>query len=295
MRTDHRQTRTGTSASRPLGSARPGRLRALGVRSLGVLGLSAVVALTTFGSASASAASPVSRAPKATTYRVNGRSVSMTCRGSGQIPVIFLAGGSDPGSNWDGIIAGLGPHVLTCAFDRPDVYPSQSVSGLLTPKRVSGVLEQTLAKAHLTGKVLLVGHSIGGLEARVFGAEHPNQVAGAVFLDPSEPGFMTDTPSDTAQFLSYDFDPSVSSRQVAAVTRWPDVPITVLSHDPKWAVSTGQLTAAGQRQWTAGQQAYAHLSPQGTARAVPGATHLVYEDKPQVVVAAIKRTLAAAR
>ena len=219
----------------------------------------------------------------------------MTCRGSGPIPVIFLAGGSDPGSNWNGIIKALGPHVLTCAFDRPDVYPSQSVPGLLTPKRVSNALEQTLAKAHLTGKVLLVGHSIGGLEARVFGAEHPNQVAGAVFLDPSEPDFMTDTPSDRAQFLSYDFNPGLSSRQVAAVTQWPDVPITVLSHDPKWAVSTGQFTAAGQRRWAAGQKAYAQMSPQGTERAVPGATHMVYQDKPQVVVAATRQVLAAAR
>lgn len=235
------------------------------------------------------------KAPKATSYRANGRSVHMTCQGSGHIPVIFLAGGSDPGTNWDRIIAGLGPHVLTCAFDRPDVYPSQSVPGLLTPERVSDTLERTLAQAHLTGKVLLVGHSIGGLEARVFGAEHPDQVAGAVFLDPSEPDFITDTSSDTAEFLSYDFDPGVTSRQVAAVTRWPDVPITVLSHDPKWAVSTGQLTGAGQRQWAAGQEAYAKMSPHGTARAVSGATHLVYEDKPQVVVAAINKTLAAAR
>jgi pimeloyl-ACP methyl ester carboxylesterase len=259
-----------------------------------VAALAAAVVVTTLCSSSAAAASSVIRAPKAITYRVNGRSVTMTCTGSGRIPVILLAGGSDPGTNWNGIIAGLGPHVLTCAFDRPDVYPSQSVPGLLTPQRVSQTLEQTLAQAHLDGKVLLVGHSIGGLEARVFGAEHPNQVAGAVFLDPSEPDFITDTSADATQFLSYDFDPSVTSRQVAAVTRWPDVPITVLSHDPKWAVSTGQLTVAGQRQWAAGQEAYAKLSPQGTARAVSGATHLVYEDKPQVVVAAINQTLVAA-
>ncbi len=105
---------------------------------------------------------------------------------------------------------------------------------------------------------------------------------------------MTDTPGDTAEFLSYDFDPGLSARQVAAVTRWPDVPVTVLSHDPKWAVSTGQLTAAGQRRWAAGQKAYARLSPQGTARAVPGASHMVYQDKPHVVVAAIRQVLAAA-
>ena len=234
------------------------------------------------------------RAPKATLYRVGGRWVSMTCRGSGPIPVIFLAGGADPASNWDGIVAGLGPHVLTCAFDRPDVYPSQSVPGLLTPKRVSDTLEQTLAQAHLTGKVLLVGHSIGGLEARVFGAEHPDQVAGAVFLDPSEPDFMFDTGSDTAEFLGYNFDPRVSARQVAAVTHWPDVPVFVLSHDPNWAISTGQLTAAGQRQWAQGQMAYAQLSPQGTDHVVPGASHLVYEDKPAVVVATIKKALAKA-
>jgi triacylglycerol esterase/lipase EstA (alpha/beta hydrolase family) len=258
----------------------------------------AFVAVLTASSGSAWAKVPaaraVIRAPKATVYRVDGRSVSMTCRGSGPIPVVFLAGGADSSSSWHGIVAGLGRHVLTCAFDRPYVYPSQSVPGLLTPKRVSDTLEQTLAQAHLTGKVLLVGHSIGGLEARVFGAEHPDQVAGAVFLDPSEPDFMYDTASDSAEFLSYDFDPTVSAHQVAAVTHWPDVPVFVLSHDPKWAISTGQLTAAGQRQWAQGQEAYAHLSAQGTARAVPGATHLVYQDDPAVVVATIKKALARA-
>ncbi len=249
-------------------------------------------ALTGAATTAAPASAPrVIRAPKATLYRVDGRWVSMTCRGSGPIPVIFLAGGADPASNWDGIVAGLGPHVLTCAFDRPDVYPSQSVPGLLTPRRVSAMLEKTLAQAHLAGKVLLVGHSIGGLEARVFGAEHPDQVAGAVFLDPSEPAFMFDTGSDRAEFLGYNFDPVVSAHQVAAVTHWPDVPVFVLSHDPNWAVSTGQLTAAGQRQWAEGQEAYAHLSVHGTARAVPGASHLVYEDKPAVVVETIKEAL----
>ncbi len=268
--------------------------RRRGLRSLSALTAALVAVLTAScgtAMAEAPAAPSVVHAPTATVYQVDGRSISMTCRGSGRIPVVFLAGGADASSSWDSIVAGLGPHVLTCAFDRPDVYPSQSVLGLLTPQRVSDTLEQTLAEAHLTGKVLLVGHSIGGLEARVFGAEHPHQVAGAVFLDPSEPDFMYDTPSDSAEFLSYNFDPTVSAHQVADVTHWPDVPVFVLSHDPNWAVSTGELTAAGQHQWTLGQQAYAHLSAQGTARAVPGATHLVYQDKPAVVVTTIQKAL----
>jgi hypothetical protein len=43
----------------------------------------------------------------------------MPCEGQGTLTVVFLAGGGDPTSIWDGVVTALGPDVLTCRFDRP--------------------------------------------------------------------------------------------------------------------------------------------------------------------------------
>ena len=134
--------------------------------------------------------------PTRTRYVVSGRSVGLTCKGHGRIPVVFQAGGSTGGVIWTsgGIIPALGSNVFTCVFDRPGVTYGKIEAAksppLLTPRAIENILFETLRQAHIGPRVIIVGHSIGGLDSVVFGADYPTSVAGAVLLDPSNPAAL---------------------------------------------------------------------------------------------------------
>jgi pimeloyl-ACP methyl ester carboxylesterase len=241
--------------------------------------------------ASSTTLPPLISAPTRTEYLVKGRAVSMVCKGRGRVPVVFQAGGDDPGTVWDGLVTALGPNVLTCVFDRPGVSPSAPSPTLLTPRSVANTLAATLAQAHVGPRVILVGHSLGGINVLVFGADHPDQVAGAVLFDPSEADFSESIHGDSL-IAGYGYAPQAEYAQIRAVTRWPNVPLVVLSRDPAKAVADNQDTAAQEQIWVAGARKYAALSREGTRVVVPGASHYVYLDAPKVAAGAIRTVLA---
>ncbi len=225
-------------------------------------------------------------------YRINGRSVSLACEGAGRVPVIFLAGGTDRGPVWSAVRSALPATVLTCTFNRPGVLPGDAPAAPLTPQIVADTLNQTLSNAGLGGEYVLVAHSLGALTALRFGATYPDRLMGAVFLDPTVPAFIDDTPADRAEFVACGMDPEVSKQQASAVTRWPfAVPVTVLSHDPEKAIATGVETTDTQRRWSEGQISYARLVPNGTQENVANATHYVQRDNPEKVADAIQALL----
>ncbi|HJK96728.1 MAG TPA: alpha/beta hydrolase [Polyangiaceae bacterium LLY-WYZ-14_1] len=230
------------------------------------------------------------RAPSNTEWSTGEGVTSMRCRGRGDTPVVFLAGGADPGDTWDDVIEDLGPDVLTCVYDRPGVGQSDALDALVTPQAVADVLGDTLDAADVANGALLVGHSLGGLTLRLYGADRSDMLAGALFLDPTVPDPEDTILADELDDLGWDAAATVA--QGAAVTRWPsDVPLTVLSHDPALAVSTGTWSEADQVRWSAGQRDYGMLTPSGTQRDVSDATHYVYRTRPDEVVLALRALL----
>src|SRR5262249_38729068 len=139
----------------------------------------------------------------------------------------------------------------TCTFDRPGVaYDSLGVAtpvglatDLMTPRAIEKILMETLRRAHVGPRVILVGHSLGGMDAVRFGADYPSLVAGAVLLDPSAPATLTD-PVDRRAVAAVGLAPDASAAEIRAVQHWPPVPFIVLTRDLNKAVATGALTPA---------------------------------------------------
>jgi pimeloyl-ACP methyl ester carboxylesterase len=48
-------------------------------------------------------------------------------------------------------------------------------------------LHTLLHNAGMTGPFLLVGHSLGGMDVRVFASQYPSEVVGMVLVDSSHP------------------------------------------------------------------------------------------------------------
>ena len=215
-----------------------------------------------------------------TDYETTEGPVRLLCDGDGDVTVVLLAGGDDRPRVWDGLVDALGPSTVVCRYD-----PSAMDAGITATSRADA-LSDALAQSGLPGPFVLVGHSLSGLVVRQFGAEHPEQLGGAVLLDPTAPSFLVDADDELAEL---GWDTAALHVEADATVTWPAVPLRVLAHDPTQLTLE---TQAREDEWTAAQQAYAALSPLGTYEAIAGSRHFVYLDAPDDVVAAIDDVVA---
>jgi len=131
---------------------------------------------------------------------VGGRRLYLHCTGSGSPTVVLVSGLAETSVYWGGWIApAVAQNTTVCAYDRagqgwsdPPPSPQDGVA-------VATDLHNLLANAQIPGPYVVVGHSTGGVYARIFAARYPDQVAGMVMLDsqPNEAltGGLPDFPS----------------------------------------------------------------------------------------------------
>jgi pimeloyl-ACP methyl ester carboxylesterase len=114
---------------------------------------------------------------------IGGRSLNIFCSGTGSPAVILDAGSGDPGYAWSSIQPEIAKLTTACWFDRagdgwsdPGPFPRTSAT-------MAADLHELLHRAGIPAPYVLVGHSLGGLNARVYNGMYPNDVAGAVLVD----------------------------------------------------------------------------------------------------------------
>lgn len=117
-----------------------------------------------------------------------GRRLNLFCLGSGEHTVIFDSGLSDWSSTWALVQPEIAQQARACSYDRgglgySDPLPSETVR---TPFAIVSDLRALLEAANITEPVILVGHSLGGFNMKLFAALYPEEVAGVVLVDPSE-------------------------------------------------------------------------------------------------------------
>ena len=114
---------------------------------------------------------------------VGGRRLFFECSGSGS-PTILLEAGFGGGSNlWAGVLPELGRETRTCAYDRAGIDASDAIPGVHDAGDEIRDLERLLDRGRIEPPYVLVGHSYGGLLARLFAHAHPDQTGGVVLVD----------------------------------------------------------------------------------------------------------------
>jgi pimeloyl-ACP methyl ester carboxylesterase len=101
-------------------------------------------------------------------------------------PVAILAAGMDGWSPaWRDAQPEFAKVTRTCAFDRAGYGFSDP--GRMPRDAAADVsdLYEGLKAARLPGPFVLVGHSLGGLEMRLFAYRHPELVSGLLLIDPT--------------------------------------------------------------------------------------------------------------
>jgi len=116
----------------------------------------------------------------------NGRHLMLHCAGKGPRTVLFESGGSDWSPVWALIIPEIAKVAQACAYDRAGLGESDPARGPRTPGAIAQDIHALIGAAKLSPGVVLVGHSLGGFNAKLTTALYPQDVAGLVLLDPAE-------------------------------------------------------------------------------------------------------------
>jgi pimeloyl-ACP methyl ester carboxylesterase len=118
---------------------------------------------------------------------VGGHRLHLHCQGSGSPAVVFDAALGASSLSWTYVLPEVASFARACAIDRAGFAWSDAGPLPRTTSRIVDEMRTALASAEVAPPYVLVGHSFGGLTARLFLHQHPEDVAGLVLLDPAYP------------------------------------------------------------------------------------------------------------
>ncbi len=114
---------------------------------------------------------------------VGGYRLHILCVGTGSPAVVLEAGLGAMSLAWDLVQKEMGRTTQVCAYDRAGMGWSESGPQPRTPGQLARELHTLLTNAGIPGPYVLVGHSVGGKNVRMFALRYPNEVAGMVLVD----------------------------------------------------------------------------------------------------------------
>jgi pimeloyl-ACP methyl ester carboxylesterase len=299
-------------------------------RTARVLGMLASLALVAGCSGGAPSVAPTA-APTASAVSTDyvadldvggGRTMHLVClgpTGTGRPTVILEHGLGADYTQWEGVLTGVSATDRVCAYDRPSLFgQSKLPAGPRTTADQVADLHALLAAAGLKPPYILVGHSIGGWNNLVYAKQYQADVAGVVFSEVRPPALtrelatalppqtanesqgLKDWRTDLTTFeTDYTKNPehldlAKSTDQVLAAPGFGSVPFIVLARADASADYADLDAALAAKFEAIGDKLLADLvklSSAGKLVKVEGTTHEIPDDKPQVIVDAIKEVL----
>ena len=119
---------------------------------------------------------------------IGGRRINLHCTGAGGPTVILMAGLFSWSVVWYKTQPVIAQKTRVCAFDRAGYGFSDPGPRPQILSDVVDDLHAALNAGPIPGPYVLVGHSLGGIEARLYAQRWPKEVVGMVLVDTSPAG-----------------------------------------------------------------------------------------------------------
>ena len=247
-------------------------------------------------------------APEGRRITVGGRRLFLSCSGGKSGPVVVLiAGGPFSTEVWSRVQDPLSTSARVCSFDRAGVGKSEPSPRPQTAEEMVADIDALLRQAREQPPYVLVGHSVGGIYARMFAARFREGVGALVLVDSAHEeqiwrlaaiapalvdaeyggawrdprarkdlGFLGDR-----EILKWDTQvPLIVLQQGRTLPERPELGLT--------ATAIPQVTAL----WRSLQKDLASRSPSGELRTAQRSGHFIQNDEPELVVRAVQDVLA---
>jgi len=255
-------------------------------------------------------------------FDVGGYQLHINCTGSGSPTVIVDVGLGDDSTDWQLVQQAVSNHSKICVFDRPGYGWSDFGPSPRTSNRIADELETLLEQADIPPPYILVGHSFGGYNIRIFAANNPQMVAGMVLVDASHEdqykqfqiklpnnfnrrGTIMILPKSTDSMAHANKPPILrerafhaaraeisaldeSSVQLQKNSALPVVPLIVISRGkPEWYGDLSQQQR--EKTWITLQQDLSRLSPISTHMFAHQSGHAIPHEQPEIIIEAIEQ------
>jgi pimeloyl-ACP methyl ester carboxylesterase len=125
---------------------------------------------------------------------VGGYNIHLYTTGTGGPTVVLDAGLGCNALGWSLVQPEIAKFTRVTSFDRPGNGWSDESPLERTSQNIVTELHTALHKASIPGPYILVGHSFGGLNARLFASLYPDEVLGVVLVDSSHEDQMEKIP-----------------------------------------------------------------------------------------------------
>jgi hypothetical protein len=217
---------------------------------------------------------------------IGGYALYIRSAGTGSPMVILDAGGTDTAESW----ALIQPHVAqfthVCAYDRAGLGRSEAGPVPTTCEQIVKELHTLLSHAHLAGPYVLVGHSFGSLNMRLYASLYSDEIAGMVLVDPVHEDMYVDL--DTTAVPAIDFEASVQQIRARGekLEHWP---LIILSHGLSVPYFPEKVTTM----WLSCHRRLARLSSNSIHVIATRSRHFIQADQPEIVVEAIRQVVEA--
>lgn len=232
-------------------------------------------------------------------------------RGDGAPTIVLAAGAGQDSRTWDSVAADLATLGTVVTFDRPGFGRSPAVEGPRTSRVIATELRQLLEVLELSGPIVVVGHSMGGIHALTYADEFPESVAGVLLLDAPPPGFEEARMallSDREKELRLEQldDGRANSRDVVGRERdgaraesrefsgFPgDAPLIVVAANSQDFGELGSAEAHRQL-WIELTGRWLELSRRSKLKIAAGSGHMIHQDRPELVLDLVRELVALA-
>ncbi|HEX3821856.1 MAG TPA: alpha/beta hydrolase [Candidatus Sulfotelmatobacter sp.] len=116
-----------------------------------------------------------------------GRKMHISCIGEGTPTVILDSGLGDTYASWRKVQPEIAKFSQVCSYDRAGLGYSTPSPDARTSNVIARELHGLLQSANIVPPYVLVGHSMGGYNVRLYASLYHNEVAGMVLVDSSHP------------------------------------------------------------------------------------------------------------
>jgi pimeloyl-ACP methyl ester carboxylesterase len=118
---------------------------------------------------------------------VGGYRMHIYCAGQGSPPVILDSGQGDSYISWRKVQPEIAKFVSVCSYDRAGLGYSEPSPRPRTSRVFAEELHELLNAAGVAPPYILVGHSFGGFNVRLFASRYRSETAGMVLVDSGHP------------------------------------------------------------------------------------------------------------
>ena len=118
---------------------------------------------------------------------VGGYRLHINCMGHGSPTVVLDAGLGISFNSWRKVQPQIATFTQVCSYDRAGLGYSEASPFPRTSRVIAQELQKLLVNSQIAPPYVMVGHSLGGFNVRVYTSQNPSSVVGMILVDSSHP------------------------------------------------------------------------------------------------------------